>query len=99
MVAKIKENRNHPPKPIIHPRIFTDTTDPDYINILTHVQAAKAKLDEIKRFDMPGFRPREEYIREMQRYGVLPANLPADTPVDTYAAERAYWAKFQHQPR
>jgi hypothetical protein len=36
------------------------------------VVAAGEKLDEIKRFDMPEFVPNEHYIREMQRYGVLP---------------------------
>ena len=97
-VAKIKENRNQPPKPVIHPVIFADTTDPDYRKILAHVQAAKAKLDEIKRFDMPGFRPRDEYIREMQRYGVLPQDLTPDAPVDAYKTDEAYWQSMWHRP-
>ncbi len=78
--------------------IFADTTDPDYRKILAHVQAAKAKLDEIKRFDMPGFRPRDEYIREMQRYGVLPQDLTPDAPVDAYKTDEAYWQSMWHRP-
>ncbi len=82
--------------------VFEDTADQDYREILAAINDASKRLAKHKRFDMPGFRPNRFYIREMQRYGVLPKNLPDDTPVDTYAVERAYWAKFQHevpQPR
>jgi hypothetical protein len=43
---------------------------------------------------MPGFRPNEYYIRMMQNYGVLPANLRPDEPVDCYETDRAYWELF-----
>ena len=58
--------------------------------------STRAPAAEHKRFDMPGFRPNRFYIRELQRFGVLPQDLPAATPVDTYAADRAYWETFQH---
>ena len=98
VIARIKENRSRPPKPVIHPMIFADTSDPDYRKILTHIRAAKAKLDEIKRFDMPGFQPRAEYIREMQRYGVLPMSLKPGTPVDPYKTDELYWQSMWHRP-
>ena len=60
--------------------------------------AAKQKLDEIKRFDMPGFRPSEHYIRELRRYGVLPADLAQDAPIDPYKADEAYWQSLWHRP-
>jgi hypothetical protein len=71
--------------------IFADRTDPDYLKLLAAIEDAQKVLDRIKRFDMPGFRPRAEYIREMQRYGILPATLSQDTPIDVYATDRAYW--------
>ena len=49
--------------------------------ILTHIRAAGARLHEIKRFDMPGFQPRAEYVREMRRYGILPAGDQDDQPL------------------
>ena len=59
---------------------------------MAHIEAARIKLEEIKRFDMPGFQPNEHYVREMQRYGVLPASLDASTdPVDSYETDRRYW--------
>ena len=39
---------------------------------------ARRTSTQIKRFDMPGFRPRPDYLREMRRYGVLPADHPDD---------------------
>jgi hypothetical protein len=70
---------------------FADTADPDYQTILAAILQAKAKLDEIKRFDMPGFRPRPEWVREMKRYGILSSDSPAFSAVDVYAVERRYW--------
>lgn len=78
--------------------IFADTSDADYRKVLAAIQDAKAQLDRIKRFDMPGFRPRKEYVQEMQRYGILPANLAADTPIDVYATDRAYWKSLWARP-
>jgi len=95
----VKEDRTRPPRPVKHPIVFRDANDPDYRLILTHVRAAAAKLDEIKRFDMPGFVPSEHYVREMKRYGVLPASLdPNAKPIDVYATDEGYWRLFWHHP-
>lgn len=77
--------------------VFADQADADYREILAAIQAAAAQLTEHKRFDMPGFRPNRFYIRELQLFGILPRDLPATLPVDTYATDRAYWATFQHR--
>ncbi len=95
----IVEDHRQPPKPIVHPVIFQDTNDPDYQKILQHVTAAKSRLDEIKRFDMPGFRPSEHYVREMKRYGVLPDSFDSTRePLDVYAVDDAYFRSFWHFP-
>ncbi len=88
------------PEPFTHPVVFSDTTDPDYQAILVHLQAAGKRLNEIKRFDMPGFQPRYEYLREMKRYGVLPADFDLTQPaaVDPYDLDRKYWQQFHHVP-
>jgi hypothetical protein len=78
--------------------VFEHTTDPDYQRLLTAVRDVKARLDRIKRFDMPGFRPAPAYIREMQDYGVLPRDLGPDDPIDPYATDRAYWRSLWHRP-
>lgn len=51
-------------------------------------------------FHMPGFRPNRHYIREMQRYGLLPATWdPAQDLVDVYALDQAYWRSLWYKPR
>jgi mono/diheme cytochrome c family protein len=95
----VKEDRSRPPQPVVHPVVFSTASDPDYLAILAHIEAAKAKLDEIKRFDMPGFRPTEQYVHEMQRYGVLPPSIePARSPIDVYRIDEAYWRSLWYRP-
>jgi hypothetical protein len=74
--------------------VFANTDDPAYQAILALCQAGKNRLQTIKRFDMPGFRPNEPYIREMKHYKVLPNDLAKDAPVDPYATDQRYWDSF-----
>jgi len=78
--------------------VFQDRKDKDYLAILSRIEDASRRLYLKKRFDMPGFRPNRYYIREMQRIGILPDDLAADTPIDGYATDRAYWRTFQFAP-
>jgi len=79
--------------------VFADTADADYQKLLAPIQAGARQLAEGKRFDMPGFRPNEHYIREMQRFGFLPKDLRPEDPIDYYAVDRAYWRSFYYQPQ
>ncbi|MHC4177817.1 MAG: HzsA-related protein, partial [Planctomycetota bacterium] len=78
--------------------VFADTDDPLYGQMLAAIRDAHDRLKEGKRFDMPGFRPNEHYIREMQRFGFLPQDLKPDDPIDVYAVDRAYWDSFHYRP-
>jgi len=71
--------------------VFADVKDPDYGKLLAMAAAGKENLETIKRFDMPDFRPRPEYVREMKRYGVLPFDLPDNAAIDIYETDEAYW--------
>ena len=77
--------------------VFSGTDDAGYKTLLAMVAAGKENLEKIKRFDMPGFKPRPQYIREMRNYGVLPHDHPDDAPVDVYALDRAYWESLWHR--
>ncbi|MEI7728300.1 MAG: hypothetical protein WCO56_01960 [Verrucomicrobiota bacterium] len=77
---------------------FKDKNDPLYKSMLAMLQNAHDRLEQGKRFDMPGFRPNEHYLREMQRFGILPKDLGPNTPVDIYATDRAYWDSFYYKP-
>ncbi len=78
--------------------VFANAADPDYQALLKAVTATKEHLERVKRFDMPGFRPNQHYIREMQFYGILPDRLAPDAPIDPYATDQAYWKSLWHQP-
>ena len=72
---------------------------PAYRTLFAMIDAGRKRLDEIRRFDMPGFKPRPEYLRELKRYGILPATFDPDRdPVDVYALDRLYWDSFIYQP-
>ena len=104
------KHRGEDAKPEQSVSIFADTDDPDYQKILALCVAGKEHLDEIKRFDMPDFRPRAAYVREMKRYGILPKDpaggghdqgrrrRPADAQIDVYATDRAYWRSLWYKP-
>jgi mono/diheme cytochrome c family protein len=74
--------------------VFRDTADADYQKILAAIEQARDKLEQNKRFDMPGFRPGEPYVREMKRYGILPASFDPADPADVYAIDERYWQSF-----
>lgn len=78
--------------------VFSNKDDPLYRKMLGALEDAHRRLQENKRFDMPGFRPNEHYIREMQRFGFLPHDLKPEDPIDPYAVDRAYWDSFLFDP-
>jgi hypothetical protein len=79
--------------------VFTDTADPGYQKLLAMCVAGKEFLAQNStRFDMPNFRPRRDWVREMKRYGILPAELDSTAPMDVYATERKYWESLWYQP-
>ena len=79
--------------------VFRDKQDPDYQAILRAIRAAKARQEKAGRYDMPGFRPNEHYVRWMKRFAVLPESFDlAKDPIDPYETDRAYWRSLWHRP-
>ena len=77
--------------------VFKTVEDPDYKAMLASIQAANRELDRIKRFDMPGFKPNQHYVREMKRYGILSDDFDATVDsIDVYQVDRAYWRSLWH---
>ncbi len=78
--------------------IFAGRNDADYETLLAMSVAGRDQLARIKRFDMPGFRPRVDWVREMKRYGVLPAGGDPAAPLDVYAVDQRYWRSLWYRP-
>ncbi len=82
--------------------LFQSSSDPDYSVLLAMVEAGRSELAKLKRFDMDGFQPRPEWVREMRRYGVLPVEPGAATPTfslaEVYSVEQRYWRSLWPTP-
>jgi len=78
---------------------FAGTDDPDCRSLLSLMQGRKGQYDQPPRFGMPGFRPNRQYIREMKRFGVLPADFDSATsPIDIFETDQRYWQLFWYRP-
>ena len=89
----------HDPKADGAAKIFSDTNDPDYQKLLAMIRAGSNYLEEHKRFDMPGFVPRTDWVRELKRYGIVPEGTTPGEITDVYAVEEKYWESLWHQPK
>ena len=79
--------------------VFKSQDDPDYKTLLAMIEGGRRKLNEVKRFDMDGFKPMPEYIREMKRYGLLDKDFDVEKDkFDIYAIDRVYWDSFIYKP-
>jgi hypothetical protein len=80
--------------------VFGDTTDDDYKAMLAHIAAGKEFLEtKSLRFDMPHFKPNAGYVREMKRYGILPASFDVNKDtINVYDTDRKYWKSLWYYP-
>lgn len=78
-------------------RVFADTNDPDYQQLLASIRRGQQQLDAQPRYGTPGFVPNRQYFRELRRFGVLPAGSEQE-PLDVFAADQAYWQSLWLQP-
>jgi len=81
------------------PAVFTGAADPDYQALLALVRAGQTMLNDMTRFNLPNFRPPAPYLREMQRFGILPPDFqPAHQTVNCYDLDRRYWESLWYRP-
>ncbi|MHC4507655.1 MAG: HzsA-related protein [Planctomycetota bacterium] len=78
--------------------VFESTDDADFRILLAAISDAKVYLEKITRFNMPNFLPAPEYVREMQRFGILPTDYQPGDPIDVYETDRKYWQSMWHRP-
>jgi hypothetical protein len=73
-------------------QVFKSRNDPDYKKLLASLRKSKAVYKDEPRYATPGFRPNRQYLREMKKYGVLPASFdPARDQIDIFETEQKYW--------
>jgi hypothetical protein len=78
--------------------IFTAKSDPDYVKLLASLQSGKALFDARPPWGAPGWKPNPQYVREMKRFGLLPAAFDlAKEKLDPFAMDQAYWRSLWPQ--
>ncbi len=79
--------------------VIESRDDPDYRTLRAMIEAGRHHLEQIGRFDMPNFRPRPEYLREMKRYGIWDGDPNGQDPVNPYELDRQYWEALRYRPQ
>jgi mono/diheme cytochrome c family protein len=79
--------------------VFANRDDADWQAIVAALERGRAQYGDAPRWGQPGFRPNAQYVRELQRFAVLPATFDVTRdPLDVFAADQRYWALFEHRP-
>jgi hypothetical protein len=79
--------------------VFASKDDPEYRAILAGVRKGVATLESDPRWTMAGWRPNPQYIRELKRFGVLPASFDRDREtLDPFASDQSYWRSLWPTP-
>jgi len=82
-----------------HPIVFESKNDPDYQAFLASVVDAQRRLNDDKRFNMPGYKLDPIYLRFMKQYGVLPSDFQDDGKLSPYEIDRRYFESLWHLPK
>jgi mono/diheme cytochrome c family protein len=78
---------------------FTGKDDPEYQAILAAIRNGKEQMDKVARFGTETFKPNRQYVREMKRFGVLPAQFDPDRDsIDVFRTDQEYWKLFWCRP-
>jgi mono/diheme cytochrome c family protein len=79
--------------------VFSDTRDADYQKMLASIRSGEVLFRARPPWGSPGWKPNPQYVREMKRFGVLPATFdPAADDFDPFAVDQAYWRSLWPQP-
>jgi len=78
---------------------YNSAEDPVRRGLLAAMQAGAKQFEAEPRYGMANFRPNAQYIREMKRFGVLPADFDSQRdPIDYFETDQRYWRSFWVQP-
>ncbi len=78
--------------------VFKSTEDFEYRKLLQAITDVAELLRTYTSFEMPDFKPRPSWLREMKRHGILPYTYRRGEPIDVYAVDRRYFESFWHVP-
>jgi len=72
--------------------VFTNKNDAAYIKLLASIKDGKTLYDARPPWGTAGWKPNAQYVREMKRFGILPASFDlAKDAFDPFATDQTYW--------
>jgi len=78
---------------------FSGKDDPEYQAMLATIRKGAEQMDRKARFGTETFKPNQQYVREMKRFGVLPAQFDVSRdPIDVFETEQKYFELFWCRP-
>jgi hypothetical protein len=79
---------------------FSGKDDIAYQVLLKAIYKQKKRLANVPRFGTPEFKPNRQYIREMKKFSVLPAEFDLNRDaIDVFETDQKYWELFWYQPK
>jgi hypothetical protein len=75
--------------------VFADRRDPDYRKLLASLRKSKEEMNKPPRYGTPEWTPNRQYLREMKKFGVLPAHTK--DRIDPFAVDQRYWQLLQRE--
>ena len=79
--------------------VFPHREDPDFKKLVAAVEEGKKAIDATGRFTTASVRPNGQYIREMKRFGILPASFDISRqPLDIFQTDQEYWKSLWPRP-
>ena len=79
---------------------FSGKNDIQYQAMLAAIRNGAEKMEQVPRFGTATFKPNRQYIREMKRFGILPAEFDVSRdPIDVFETDRKYFELFWCRPR
>jgi hypothetical protein len=78
---------------------FSGKDDVAYRVLLSAITRQKKRLANVPRFGTPEFKPNRQYIREMKKFGVLPAEFDfSRESINVFETDQKYWELFWYRP-
>ena len=78
---------------------FSGKEDLEYQAMLAAIRNGAVQMEKIARFGTETFKPNRQYVREMKKFGVLPAQFDVSRdPIDVFETDQEYWSLFWCRP-
>ena len=78
---------------------FSGKDDIEYRAMLAAIRKGSEQMEKVARFGTEAFKPNRQYVREMKKFGVLPAGFDVSRDaIDIFETDQKYFELFWCRP-